>query len=94
MNILEAVELMKIGKSVRRADWGREFSIHLRLGEANFNNVTGSKLHGIPVSFFKGAEFEKTTLPSIALYGKNVIEPYTQLRIVDIIATDWEIYEG
>ncbi len=94
MNILEAVELMKIGKSVKRKAWAGSCRVNLKLGVANFNKVVGSTLYGVPVSFFTGADFEMTTMPSCSFIEGNMIIPAAQLLIDDIIALDWEIYEG
>lgn len=94
MNILEAVELMKIGKSVRRTNWADDYRINLQLGKANYNSVTGSTLYGVPVSFFSAAEFQMTTMPSLSLVQGNVIESAVQLLIEDVVANDWVIYEG
>jgi hypothetical protein len=94
MNILEAVELMKIGKSVRRSSWIDNYRMNMQLGKANYNNVAGSTLYGVPVSFFTAAEFEMTTMPSISLVQGNVIESAVQLLIEDVVANDWVIYEG
>lgn len=94
MNILEAVELMKIGKSVRRKAWTDTRRVNLQLGYANYNNVSGSTLHGVPVSFFTAAEFQMTTMPSISMVEGNIINSSCSLDFDDIISSDWEIYEG
>lgn len=94
MNILEAVELMKIGKAVRRKFWTDTRRVSLKLGYANYSNVSGSTIHGVPVSFFNAADFEMTTMPSISIAEGNIISSSSVLDFDDIISSDWEIYQG
>lgn len=94
MNVLEAIEIMKLSKQMRRKIWSPQTRVELVLGKTDYAKVSGAKINGIPVGLFNGGTSEVTQAPYfIAKTNDSEIIGY-EFSSIDVLATDWEEYTG
>jgi hypothetical protein len=94
MNVLEAIEIMKLNKQMRRKIWSAQTRVELVLGTTDYAKVTTAKIDGIPVGLFNGGTSEITQAPYfVAKTNDSEIIGY-EFKSIDVLATDWEEYTG
>ena len=92
MNIIEAMEMAKIGKRIRKASWIKGASLVLSLGAVPYDRIKNGSFSGVPASLFHEAEGQTVILPFFNMLQPNSIRVvgYT-LSPDEILSTDWEI---
>lgn len=94
MNVLEAIELMKLNKQMRRKIWTPQTRVELVLGKTDYAKVSGAKIDGIPVGLFNGGTSDVTQAPYFVAKNNDSEIIGFEFKSIDILATDWEEYTG